>query len=196
MKQEDFNKLVNNLKTQSNRSTGDPLFCVEQKNRTWGTDPDYHDGHYEWVDPDGTDGTFGTNDDLKEHLLENGYELMEGLKNVALFADYDFPEELTEEGLNNLFDKDAINLDIDDEVSLGNYQFRKCYYVDNYVFVTAHLTEAAALEYIAGNKHNLNEPRTFVTSQYRCYEWNALREALISGELVLKAPESEVNNEN
>ena len=191
MKQEDFDKLINNLNTQSNRGTQDPLFCVEQKQRTWGIDPDYHDGNYEWVYPDGTDGTFGTSEGLREHLIENGYNLIEGLKETALFKDYPFPDDLDEETLDELFDKAGIVLDLDDEIKLGSHEFRKCGYVDKYVFVTAHFTEAAALQYIEENSHNLTDPRTFVTSQYRCDEWIALRKALIEGELVLAGSKRE-----
>jgi hypothetical protein len=191
MKQEDFDTLVNNLKTQNNRSTQDPLFCVEQKQRTWGIDPDYHDGKYEWVDPDGTDGTFGTSEDLREHLIENGYDLIEGLKETELFKDYSFPDDLDEETLDALFSEAGIVLDMDDEIKLGNHEYRKCGYVDEYVFVTAHFTEAAALQYIEENSHNLTDPRTFVTSQYRCDEWIALRKALIEGKLVLAGSKTE-----
>ena len=195
MKQEDFDKLVSNLKTQSNRSTGDPLFCVETKRRIGGIDPDYHDGNYEWYDP-GEGDSVGNDDGLKEHLIENGDDLIDGLKELTSFKEFDFPEELDEEGLDALLSKAGVNLDCDDEINLGYFKFRKGYYIDRYEFVTAHFTEAAALQYITNNRHNLNEPRTFVTSQYRCYEWNALREALISGELVLKIPKDEVSDEN
>ena len=163
MKQEDLDTLVNNLKTQNNRITQDPLFCVEQKRRIWGIDPDYHDGNYEWVDPNGIDGTFGTNEGLREHLIENGYDLIEGLKETEPFKDYSFPDDLNEESLDELFSEVGIVLEVDDEFQLGNHSFRKCGYVDKYVFVTAHITEAAALQYIEENSHNLTDPRTFVS---------------------------------
>lgn len=173
MKQEDFNKLVSNLKAQSNRSTSDPLFCVEQKRRTWGVDPEYHDNGYEWADTVDGDGSFDSDEDLRQHLMEN------------LCEDGSLSEEALDEILSEQGGDLRWNNEIEIKTDAGEFKYRKCYYKDDYVFVTSHFTEAAALRYIEENSHNLNEPRTFVTSQYRCYEWNALREALISGDLAL-----------
>jgi len=50
-------------------------------------------------------------------------------------------------------------------------------------FVTAHLTEKAAQLYIDQNKHNLTEPRIYVTSQYRCHEFNKVVEYLAGKEI-------------
>jgi hypothetical protein len=51
-------------------------------------------------------------------------------------------------------------------------------YYEYWDFVTAHLTEKAAQRYINENKHNLNEPRIFVSSQHRCHEFNDVVEYL------------------
>lgn len=41
-------------------------------------------------------------------------------------------------------------------------------------FVNAHFTERAAKRYIANNHHNLKTTRIYVTSQYRCEEFNCV----------------------
>ena len=51
-------------------------------------------------------------------------------------------------------------------------------YVTIWVFVTAHLTRKAAQLYIEQNAHNLKSPRIYVSSQYRCHEFNAAVEFL------------------
>ena len=53
--------------------------------------------------------------------------------------------------------------------------------------VNVHLTDVAAEEYIQCNAHrHSGRLRSYVPIQYRCYEINALIEALKNGELVLK----------
>lgn len=56
--------------------------------------------------------------------------------------------------------------------------FEKIYYVIEWRYVCAHFTEAAAQEYIRTNIHNLDNPRIYVDSQYRCDEWNDTIEIL------------------
>lgn len=43
------------IKTQDNRITADPLFCVYEKRRIYGMDPDFTYDGYEWVNREGTD---------------------------------------------------------------------------------------------------------------------------------------------
>lgn len=186
MKPEDFNKLVENLKAQDPRCTSDPLFCVEQKDRTYGLDPFHHYDDYIWVDRNDSECSFDSSDDLKGYLIENSEHVIGALSKTTYYEDYNFPEIFDDESLEALFEEHSIYLENDDEIRLGGYDFDKCYFEERYVYVNAHLTEAAALLFIKQNKHNLTEPRTYVTSQYRCWEWNALREALMSGQLILK----------
>jgi len=47
-------------------------------------------------------------------------------------------------------------------------------YEEYWEFDTAHLTEKGANAYIRINGHNLPERRIYVTSQYRCHEFNDL----------------------
>jgi hypothetical protein len=47
-----------------------------------------------------------------------------------------------------------------------------------YVNIQPFFTEKAAQEYINANRHNLVEPRIYVESGYRNYEWQAVRTLL------------------
>lgn len=156
MTQEQLDTLVHNLNTQDNRITADPLFLVEQKNRVYGVDPDYNTQGYIWVNEDDSSESYDTDEDLKAHLLSKGKPVEE------------------------------IDWTFDDTIEIGETTYKKLHYHEYYEFVCAHFTEAAADRYIKLNRHNLNEPRTYVSSQYRCHEWNAVVEALKSGQLVLR----------
>jgi len=39
------------IRTQDNRITADPMFCVQEEITTYGFDPNYADGETVWVDP-------------------------------------------------------------------------------------------------------------------------------------------------
>jgi len=127
-------KLSHELRTQDNRITGEPLFCVQQKRRIWGIDT-RSDPETAWIWKDDPDCVF----DTKEEAMKD-----------FLCTDYD----------KKHFDKYI------EEVG----------YIDIWEFKTAHLTETAAQLYIDQNKHNLTSPRIFVTSQYRCHEFNEVVE--------------------
>lgn len=58
------------------------------------------------------------------------------------------------------------------------YGWRKVFYTKRWKFVSAHLTERAATLYVEQNRHNLKNPRVYVTSQYRCHEWISVMEHL------------------
>jgi hypothetical protein len=45
-------EIAEQLRTQDNRITADPMFCVQEKIRDWGYHADYADGHM-FVDDDG-----------------------------------------------------------------------------------------------------------------------------------------------
>jgi hypothetical protein len=52
-------------------------------------------------------------------------------------------------------------------------------YVEHWEIVQTFLTEKAADRYIAENRHNLHEPRTYVIGAYRNHEWKALRATIL-----------------
>jgi len=50
----DLKKISKKLKTQNNRMTKDPLFCVFEKEIIWGVDPEYHsDADFKWINDEG-----------------------------------------------------------------------------------------------------------------------------------------------
>lgn len=59
------------------------------------------------------------------------------------------------------------------------FDYERSYYSTHWEFVNAHFTERAALKHISENLHNLGTARVYVTSQYRCPEWNAVRKFLM-----------------
>lgn len=59
-------------------------------------------------------------------------------------------------------------------------RYERVWYVNVYEFVQAFFTKESAEAYIKSNRHNLNEPRVYVGSAYRNYEWQLIREALAS----------------
>jgi len=59
-------------------------------------------------------------------------------------------------------------------------KYEEIFYHTGYQYVCAHFTEAAAQNYIDQNKHNLANPRIYVDSQHRCYEWIETLEAIKS----------------
>jgi hypothetical protein len=59
----------------------------------------------------------------------------------------------------------------DDEIDPEELGYERLAYVEHWDFVTAHFTRKAAQRYIDENRHNLSDPRIYVSSQYRCREW-------------------------
>lgn len=52
MSQEQLNAIGHEIRTQDNRATQDPLFCVFEIERIYGVEDGYTD-KFEWVDDDG-----------------------------------------------------------------------------------------------------------------------------------------------
>jgi hypothetical protein len=126
-----LNELSEELKTQDNACTADPLYCVQQKRRIYGIDAEYCDLSFYSLRKD-PDCKFETRDDALAELAKEG------------FSEDDFDEKFDTVG-----------------------------YIEIWEFVTAHLTRKAAQLYIDQNSHNLRLPRIYVSSQYRCHEFNA-----------------------
>jgi len=114
---EELKRLVDELLTQDNLATANPLYCVQQKRRIEGIDSDY-DPEFAWWTEDFDGGPYSDGDVRAEILEEKP-----------------------------------------DDTSFWE-------------FVCAHLTMKAAEKYIELNQHNLHESRVYVTSQYRCHEFN------------------------
>ena len=71
-------------------------------------------------------------------------------------------------------------LDSLDESGEVPSQWVKTYYVERWEYVMPFFTEEAADAYIHNNRHHFSEARVFVESGYRNYEWERVRELLMS----------------
>lgn len=134
--------LEQRLTTQDNRATAWPLYVVEEQERIYGLDHDYADG---------SDGYIWQYTDDWEYSHE---------------TDADLLAEHPDETWHDLSAWSTVAVETKD-----GQRYEKIYYVTRWKFVCAHLTEDAANEYVRLNRHNLNNPRIYVTSQHRCYEW-------------------------
>ncbi len=72
------------------------------------------------------------------------------------------------------------------EVVVKGQTFKRLYHMITHVIISTHFTEQAANDYIKQNRHNLNEPYTYVDSQWRCHEWIDVVDMLKTGKLILK----------
>lgn len=155
------------LKNQDNRITADPLFCVQQKRRVYGMDGD----------------------------------LIDDLDFIWVYtedSEYTFgPDEIFDEIRDNDHGEDGVLNLHDEEIEPEEWGYHQMFYVEYWDFVCAHFTERAADEYIRDNNHNLTSPRVYVTSQYRCYEWNAVRKHLMRdlATVLHKCPDTECGRE-
>lgn len=152
MNNEELEDLRNELNTQNNLATGNPLFIVEEEKRIYGMD---------------------------------GY-LIDDLDYIWVYSndsEYQFePEEIFDEirrDCENRDEHEILNL-FDNEIEPEEWGYEQWFYVTEMIFVSAHLTNRAAVRYINGNRHNMRKPRVYVTSQYRCHEWNMVRKHLMA----------------
>lgn len=62
-------------------------------------------------------------------------------------------------------------------------------YSKEWEHVNSHFTHAAAEAFIARKKHDYRKMRVYVESQYYCWEFEAIKAAILSGELVYQPKE-------
>jgi hypothetical protein len=156
-----FRKIGQELLTQDNAITADPIFIVEQRDRIYGMDTSLgcdtcllDDDYNEMDEKDLAEYREQYADELKRFAEDNGIEV----------DDEDFMVHF---------------LTQTDDSSCARFNVTYTSYVDRWTFVTACFTNKEAERYIEENRHNLKEPRVFVASGYRNKEWIALRAALI-----------------
>lgn len=85
---DEFARIGENLRTQDNRVTSDPMFCVFQK-REIVTDEDYEHDRIVWIDEDGNEATAHQRRRL-ELLHENSREAPEKWRRIAVKEINDF----------------------------------------------------------------------------------------------------------
>jgi hypothetical protein len=124
--------LAEELRTQDNAATANPIYIVQDEIRIWG---DFSGG--------GTGILYVWKDD-PEYWWHDYEEALAELQNSGYTED-NFEDKIEEQE-----------------------------YIDEYVYITAHLTKKAAELYIEQNRHRMHNPRIYVDSQYRCHEFNIL----------------------
>jgi hypothetical protein len=136
--------------------TSNAIFIVQTYRLIGGIDLDYDPSHY-WTDSD--------------HESE--------------WTDEEFAAELAEfvedGGTHDDFDLKLDRLVTQDNVIL----FQKIGYHESWEYVNAHLTREAAEAFIKRKSHDHRRLRIYVDSQYWCWEFNAIIEGMISGEIGL-----------
>lgn len=143
--------------------TADALFTVQTKRIVSGIDLDYCDNRMvycddcSWFSPQ--EYWDDLDDDSREDLniqAENSFG--------SLFCDLDE---------DNQWD---ILSDLEDYTVTG--------YEERWEYVNSHFTKDAAEAFIARKKHDHKELRIYVESQYWAWEFNAIKNAILSGKLV------------
>lgn len=134
-------EMAQEIRTQDNASTAEPIYIVQQRQRMYGIDPDLcDDGEIVWMD------------------LMNDHEEIKGEEAKSLEEAYqeslEIPENYTRTG-----------------------------YMDTWEFVQPFFTKKGAEDYIEVNRHRLTDPRIYVDSAYRNYEWQEVRKRLLTTEL-------------
>lgn len=155
--QHDFlRNLSKELKTQDNRSTANPVFCVHEKKIVFCPDDC---GDTNWFD---NEGNMVSDKDIKEIIQE----YLEDNKDSSILDEEDILEEL---------------------------EYRKFSYNIENVKVSgqSYFTEKAAQRHIDQNHYHYKEAFVYAESAWRNYEFQKLREILLS----LTNNESEVLHE-
>lgn len=155
-----------------NCSTRDPIWMVQQLQKTWGVDPDYYD-ESKWI-VDG-EAKYGTAEELfKDQDAEVRHEINDFcLKDSnVLFDDLDGDESSQDELLENFATK-------------FNYDWNKVYYTENWENIQAFVTRHGADRFIKCHGHNYKELRVYVESMWRSPQLNNLIQAVLEGELKL-----------
>ncbi len=135
--------------------TANPLFIVQKLRRITGIDTDY-DPQFFWTDQGGE-------------------------------VEYDTPEEFAQalaEFVAEGGEHDDFDPDHDDEVKSGDVTlFQKIGYQEIWEYECAHFTKEAAKAFIKRKKHDHRKLRIYVESQYWCWEFNMIVQALLDGRL-------------
>lgn len=149
----------------SDHCTADAIFNVEQKRIVTGIDTDYTDDlivicdDSEWFSP-------------ADYWKDAGASLRRKLNaKTRLLSDDD----------NFLKAKPHVQWDVlrelEDHTVTG--------YAEQWVYVNSHFTREAAEAYIRRKRHDYRELRVYVDANIYCWEFNAIKEALMDGRLVL-----------
>ncbi|AYN94381.1 hypothetical protein EAW52_10625 [Pseudomonas sp. LTJR-52] len=143
--------------------TADAIFKVEAKRTTYGIDPDYGCTRVvlweesEWFSP-------------QEYWNDAEEDMQENLDRIAMEQGECKFLELSE------YDQWEILAELEDHTVTG------CN--DHWEYVNSHFTKAAAEAFIKRKKHDYPKGlRVYVDAQSYCWEYNTIKEAILSGKL-------------
>lgn len=137
------------LLTQDNLATAEPIYCVYAWQRIYGLD-NCHSENFVYLS------------------VPNDYQ---EIKDIAGLREFIKEEKI--EIFEPLTDEDI------EQIAEENWEFEKVYYKDVRRFITPCFTMKSANRYIKANKHNLNRPHVFVQSLNRNEEMIAIRKMLM-----------------
>jgi len=149
--------------------TANAVFWVREKTKIYGVSRDYTDNFVITVD----DREWF---DVGEFWASLSEDQQQRLQSLA--------QEEYGQGYESIEESDKLLL-------IEKLRYTTVYgYVAEWKTVNFHFTQAAADAYIASNQRNHEGALlVFVESQDRCHEFNAIKEAILSGRLVLAAEE-------
>ena len=77
-------------------------------------------------------------------------------------------------------------MDEDDQlVILEDFDFRKVYYKEQWLYVCSHFTREGAEAFIKRKKHDYRQLRIYVESQLHCLEYNSIIKGILEGKIGL-----------
>ena len=172
---ETFNDFIERLKYHCVGSgvnahcTANAIFRVEAKKYIYGIDPDYTEQLAIIVE----DRSWHS---IQEYLDDCDEDEIAGL-NAKAQEDYSFDFACIAEQY-----KYALIAELDNHTVTG--------WDEQWAHVTSHFTQEAADAFIKRKSHDYRDGlRVYVDAQLYCWEWNAIKEALINGQLVFKTTE-------
>lgn len=172
---ETFDDFVSRLKHDcvgdgvKDHCTAEALFIVQSKRIVSGIDLDYCDDRMVYCDDNSWLSPQEYWDDLDD----------EGRENLNSQAVKQCGVEFLELDYHGQWD---VLSDLDNHTVTG--------YEEKWEYVNSHFTKDAAEAFIARKKHDHRELRVYVESQYWAWEFNAIKNAILSGQLVFNGGEA------
>jgi uncharacterized Ntn-hydrolase superfamily protein len=144
--------------------TANAIFIVQQKIRTYGYTEDYSDMRMVYRD----DNAWYSIKEFWDALDDDERKELDDIANNMYCSKFmEFDEFI------------QWNILEDDQ-----NKFTVTRYKEDWEYVNSHLTRDAADAFIKRKKHDYDELRVYVDSQYWCWEFNEIIEAILDGKLV------------
>jgi len=169
MNQEELSKLREEIKSQDNLATENPLFVVFDWEKV-PTEEGYSD-EYEYIDMEEGVTVAKTKEELIEHAKDDEDYKASPTANLDAMMEWELLDWLTKH--NN------------------GIPVRKVFYLKKEVFISAFFTRKAAQAFIDANHYHYKEPHIYVATMWRNYEMSGIRDAIIDGEFGITGGEKQ-----